>query len=185
MQFRFYLVERLRSLYQSRRGLAAAILVLLDGCAKSPATVENNHLEVSIEWVRPEDYLDVRLSGRSREDSLAVIQETFRQVLQRETKRLPEGSQLNIRFTAVDLAGWIPPGRLDDVRVVSESHPARLEFDYSFKTKNNGSPQEQTGHESLTSFGDLRASDSTRNQALGIESKLLRDWIRTLVRKIS
>jgi len=170
----------------------AALALMGGGCStptESSGSSSRNSLESSgahltTDFLQADAYADVRLSGRTRDDSLDVIETTFSRVLQQESRRLPTGSELRIKFTEIDLAGWIPPSRGNDVRVVSGAYPARLEIDYTLSVPKGGSTVEQSDHVKLTTFSDLSWGDGSRNQPLAIESKLLKDWLRGVAAKV-
>ena len=172
-------------------GVAIVVLTLAGGgcttsstSSSSPASKESVGAHLTTDFLQADAYADVRLSGRTRDDSLDVIETTFTRVLQQESRRFPTGSTLKVKFTEIDLAGWIPPSRGNDVRVVSSAYPARLELDYTLSIPKGGSTVEQSDHVKLTTFSDLTWGDGSRNQPLAIESKLLKDWLRGVAAKV-
>lgn len=156
----------------------------IESSGPSRNSLESSGAHLTTDFLQADAYADVRLSGRTRDDSLDFIETTFSRVLQQESRRLPTGSELKIKFTEIDLAGWIPTSRGNDVRVVSGAYPARLEFDYTLSVPKGGLTVEQSDHVKLTTFSDLTWGDGSRNQPLAIETKLLKEWLRGVAAKV-
>ena len=165
----------------------ALVALLWTGCTGPGVSLVPgfaDRAEITVNCGKPEQYRDIQLSGRTLDDSLKQIVETFAGVLQQASNRLPAKSKLTVTFTEIDLAGWIPPGRGREVRVVSAAYPAHLEFDYRLSIPKDGTATEHSGHASLDSFNEDTAGDGSRSQLLYLESKLLRNWMTGVVKKV-
>ncbi len=172
-------------------GALAALALGCGGCitsstssSSSHASTETSGAQLTTDYLAPDAYADIRLSGRTPGDSLDVIESTFTRVLEQQARRLPTGSTLTIKFTEIDLAGWIPPGRGNDLRIISSAYPARLELDYTLSVPKGGTTVNQADHVQLSTFSDLTFGDTSRNQPLAVESKLLKDWLRGVALKV-
>src|SRR5581483_12355400 len=108
-------------------GLAAP-LVVSAATPKAPPRAEVNFFE-------PEKFTDVRdnatdtdnQQGRYRLDGIRDY------ILEEARNYLPEGQFLSVTFTDVDLAGDFEPWRgprWDDVRVVKDIYPPRLQLNF-------------------------------------------------------
>lgn len=167
--------------------IAAVMMTLLwTGCSSPGGGLvsgSTDHADVTVNFRKAEQYRDLQLSGQSLDDSLSQVESTFASVLQQASNRLPAKSKLVVTFTEIDLAGWIPPGAIRQVRVVSAAYPAHLEFDYTLTTQRSGQAREQSGHADLSSFNEDTAGDGSQSQPLYLESKLLRNWIKGMASK--
>ena len=165
----------------------ALVALLWNGCSGPGVSLvpgSADRAEITVNFGKPERYRDIQLSGRTLDDSLSQIEETFAGVLQQASNRLPAKSKLTVTFTEIDLAGWIPPGRGREVRVVSAAYPAHLEFDFSLSIPKDGMTADHSGHVSLDSFNEDTIGDGSRSQPLYLESKLLRNWMAGVVKKV-
>lgn len=118
--------------------LAIACLPALSASAQKPAaakTVANKALPRAqgiVEFVKPWNFTDVRITGTSAQDSLPILLPNLGQWLVQEiAELLPPGTTLKIRITDIDDAGHIVPGRTgQQLRVVDRNFPAIVSFDY-------------------------------------------------------
>ncbi len=173
--------------------LVAGALVL-SGCAStSPASnpsssssagvTTSGAARVKAEFVHPEKFMDLQLGGQTPEASRPQVLSRFQRLLQREAVgRIPAGSVLEVRFTEVDQAGWIPPFNLHEVRVITEIRPARLELEYrTIPAAKSGEVNDPPFRKVvLSSAGEYRTAVHSSSDPLAIELQLLRDWVRRL-----
>lgn len=89
------------------RILAAAVLALAGGAALA---------EVTVTYVKPEQFSDVPYGVREREQVMKELTAHFDHM----GKQLPAGQTLKVEVLDVDLAGWVYPRRWgpDDIRVL-------------------------------------------------------------------
>lgn len=138
---------------------------------------------VKAEFVHPEKFMDLQLGGQTPEASRPQVLSRFQRLLEREAAgRIPAGSTLEVRFTEVDQAGWIPPFNLHEVRVITDSRPARLELEYRIlpAATTDGGNDSAFQKITLSSAGSYRTAVHASSDPLSIELQLLRDWVRRL-----
>lgn len=106
----------------------------------SAASVFAEEAKAEIEWVDSEDFRDIdrqwNSSKRDHEIVLKQLDEMFTDVVER---RFPDGYTVKLKFTDVDLEGEFEPiGRpgFDEVRIVKDLYPARLDFSYTVTDAN-------------------------------------------------
>lgn len=87
--------------------LAAVAALLASGAALA---------QVSVSYVKPEDYTDVPRNAIERERTLQQFNEYFKTL----DKKLPPGQQLKIEVLDIDLAGRLYPRRAgDEIRILN------------------------------------------------------------------
>lgn len=137
---------------------------------------------VKFEWSNPEKYTDLDNRGY-RQSSLKDFSREMEGYISRLANRfLPDGSQLQLVVTDVDLAGDFEPWHMspwDDVRVVRSIYPPRMTFDYTLTGK-DGKVIEK-GNEHLV---DLTFDMNVKRRVFEddqyfYEKEMLGDWIRT------
>ncbi|MBS0657912.1 MAG: DUF3016 domain-containing protein [Verrucomicrobia bacterium] len=108
-----------------------AALGLATSLSAGPAPASN---PITVEFVRPDRFVDVQQSGTSREMSRDVLLPDLRRFVQQEAQRfLPPGTSLKIFITEIDDAGHISFNPRRELRVVSQAYPARVEFNWELR----------------------------------------------------
>ena len=130
---------------------------------------------IEIKWTDPDNYTDIRSGNNNRKH---FREYTFKHVEKHFAKlasQLPEGLQLNIEVTNVDLAGSTFYGGINNIRVVSDMYPPRLYFHYQLLDVDQSMMVE--GQTTLKNMGFMR-SRALRygNDPLGHEKALLDKW---------
>ena len=72
--------------------------------------------DVTVNYVKPDDFVDMPRSPQDREQVLRDLSRHFASL----GKELPAGQNLKVTITDVDLAGWLEPRRwaMDDIRIM-------------------------------------------------------------------
>ena len=168
---------------KTKLALGAALLAAM--CVPAfPADSADSTAEARVEVVysNPEKFTDVKdsmmPSERAREDYLTLIKEFLQE---RGARVVPEGGKLVMTFTDIDLAGDFEPWRgpqFNDVRVVKEIYPPRMNF--SFKLTDASGAVLQEGERQLrdTSF-QLSATPAFSSDSLRYEKGMLDNWLRS------
>ncbi|MCV2217659.1 DUF3016 domain-containing protein [Thauera sp. Sel9] len=155
-----------------RKHLLAAAAVLLAFPITAPAEPPP---QVTVEFVKPEGYIDVGRYGYDRERNLKTLERHFAT----EGKRcLKPGERIEVRVLDVDLAGrqeWWHHGN-DNLRVMTDITWPRLEFEFT-RHAADGTALE-SGRERLRDMNYLRRSAWVRHDGkpLPYEQAMLRDW---------
>jgi len=110
---------------------AGAIVMLMGGSGCTTEGTERGGAAgiVTVQYVRPENFTDLRLQGRDVRSSTSLFTREVTQALEPVMRRRFPGDHLALRFTNIDLAGRGSAGARS-VRVVRTRTPARLWFDY-------------------------------------------------------
>jgi hypothetical protein len=162
-------------------GFWIVVAALLSGCASSPEDVPGGGGTATVTFLEPEKFSDLQRSGLTAAKSRDVLLPVIDQFVQQEAARsLPAGWQLSLEFLEIDQAGRIPPTRHDEVRVISDNLPARLEFQYALRDPSGRVLK--SGRESLSGQARDTPAHTQNPEELAVEKRLLRDWIRRLTR---
>lgn len=144
--------------------------------------------ELKIDWQSPEDYRDADYYYNGSEKSRDIVLTNLEKYFVRTAKsRLPEGTVLEMTVTEVDLAGEFEPWRgpsLNDVRIVKQLYPARIDFDYKYFAEDGTLIAE--GSEQLKDLmipRSLAATTLGRSENYAYVKTLVSDWMRKLSRK--
>ncbi|NBD38075.1 MAG: DUF3016 domain-containing protein [Verrucomicrobia bacterium] len=145
--------------------------------------------EIKTSFENVQDYRDFSVSGLSEEKSLKIFKAELANALPRLERRfLPEGLQLHITFTDIDMAGDIQPWRNlhnADIRYVERIYPPRLKFTY--KLTNEKGEVLRNGKESISDLAfQMNAAASVRanSETFFYETTLLKDWVRQTFRDL-
>lgn len=148
--------------------LAAPLL-----CALTGALTGAHAGTVTVEFLHPETYTDIRVEGDAKVQVLQPLARSLEQLGQ----RLPEGQTLAVQITDIDLAGsWRPAySRAFDIREMTPATWPRITLRYQLK--DTGGQDLRSGETELRDMayqGGMGALvDST---PLRYEKKMLRDW---------
>jgi hypothetical protein len=164
--------------FNSMGNTATAWTVLLLLCIYIAPTLG---AEIKVEFVEPQGgYTDFSVDGRRTPRARAALETEIREYVQRLAARyLPANAHLELTFTNIDLAGAYEPWRprLDNVRIIRDVYPPRLQFSYELRDESGALVKR--GSTKLTDLDFLRrfytqpASDQLR-----FEKRLLREWFQ-------
>lgn len=160
------------------------IVSLFTFCATGLAESEQR---VTAELIEAGSFTDFSISGMSEERTATVFEGEFQRFARTESDRwLPEGYQVHLAFTDIDMAGDIQPWRNrshSHIRYIESIYPPRLEFTYTVT-----GPDGEVVIEDETRLQDMnylfapnhrfRRFDSFR-----YELSLLADWFQSDLRK--
>lgn len=137
--------------------------------------------EIKVEFVEPEGgYTDFSLDSRHTPRARAALEAEITEYIQRLAARhLPAKAQLKLTFNDMDLAGAYEPWRprLDNVRIIRDVYPPRLQFSYELRDQSGALVKQ--GSTQLTDLDFLRRvyTQPTSDQ-LRFEKRLLREWFQ-------
>lgn len=160
-----------KALYQKRKLITTAAAFAL-----APLT---EAAETEIEWISPDEYADLGTDFHD-EVTLEQFQEELEPYIARiASKTLPDGFQLEIRVTNVDLAGEYEPWRLNnDVRIVRSIYPPMMSFEY--KLYDARGELVRSGEENLVdpTFDFNIGRRFFQTDGFFYEKELIASWIR-------
>lgn len=123
-----------------------------------------------------------RLGGSARRTTEQQIHALAAWLARQAEPRVPDGQTLHITLADVDLAGDYEPGRaisLQDVRVVKDLYPPRIEIRWVFADA-DGEPLRE-GEGTLRDVGFMTGSGPIDSDPLRHEKRILRDWLRRVL----
>ena len=138
--------------------------------------------EAKVTWQEPEKYTDIRPSSNESRDSYKErVFKEFNIMFAGMAKKLPDGYQLEINVTDLDLAGdvngmYSSLGR--EIRVVKELYWPRMVFLYTLKNEKNeivASAKEDIKDMNFMSPAGMHPTGS----GFDYEEKMLNDWFKT------
>ncbi|MFZ2237011.1 MAG: DUF3016 domain-containing protein [Dokdonella sp.] len=142
----------------------------------TPALSNNN---VTVHMVNPDQFSEMRQNrnyGDTRDGSWLV--ELQKYVVDRAGRRLASGQQLDVNITDIKRAGDFEPWRgpnFNDIRVVKEIYPPRIDVNYVLKDGNDSVIRE--GNDKLTDLAFLRRIVRNSTDPLRFEKRLIDDWL--------
>jgi hypothetical protein len=155
------------------------ISALLCGLFSSAA----NAGDAKVSWGKFDDFTDVYAGFEHKDQFRERLAKEFEAVFSAFAKKLPEGYELSIDITDIDLAGDSRPGNWlhgHQVRIMREIYWPRMNFTYSLKN----AQQEvlASGKEELRDMDYLRRFRiPSGNTEFEYEEKMLQDWFKKQV----
>jgi hypothetical protein len=138
--------------------------------------------EVSVSYVKPEDFTDVSRSPYDRERELKAFTEYFATL----GKKLPAGQSLKIEVLDIDLAGRLYPRRAsDDIRVMNGGADwPRMHLRYTLEQDGQVL---RSGDENLSNMNyQQRTSRYSDSDPLRYEKQMGDEWFnKTIVPKVA
>ena len=169
--------------------IAAAIALLALGTAPALRAQEaapapgGAFSRVSVELGAYDQMTEVkRLRGSARRTTEQQIHALAAWLARQAESRVPDDQTLRITLVDVDLAGDYEPGRaisLQDVRVVKDLYPPRIEIRWVFADA-DGKPLRE-GEGTLRDVGFMTGSGPIDSDPLRYEKRMLRDWLRRVL----
>jgi len=134
---------------------------------------------VQVVFAGPEKFTDVKDDYLGSDRNRDILLDQLKLHLQhRGVDHVPEGHQLRITITDVDMAGEFEPGRnpgLGGARIVRAVYPPRIAL--RFELTDSTGKAIGTGQRTLTDLAFLSKPDIYRNDLLKHEKSLLDDWL--------
>ena len=131
--------------------------------------------KVTVEWANPDDYRDIRPTNESRKRFKERTFKDLEQFVNKLATELPQGYQLKLNVTNLDLAGNVEFGRTQQIRIVRQIHFPRIDFDYQLVDE-----KEQALVSDKVSLKDLgflnHIKSNLTSKPLGYEKRMLKEW---------
>ena len=136
--------------------------------------------EAKVTWQEPEKYTDIKPSNETRDSFKERVFKEFNIMFAGMAKKLPDGYQLEINVTDLDLAGdvngmYSSLGR--EIRVVKELYWPRMVFSYTLKNEKNeivATAKEDVKDMNFMSPAGMHSTGS----GFDYEEKMLNDWFK-------
>lgn len=135
---------------------------------------------VSVDWTDPAQFTELKHYRSYRDSRPADWLDPLAKYLRTRADRLlPPGDRLEVTFTDVQRAGsyepWHGP-RLDDVRIVRDIYPPRIELRFRLFDANGSVLRE--GERKLHDAAFLMRDGAHEDDPLRFEKRLLDQWLR-------
>jgi hypothetical protein len=152
---------------------------LARAATQNPKPAASQRAEVV--FVAPEKFTDARDSYTGTDSGRDAVLDQIRDYVMEEANRfIPAGDRLYVSITDIDLAGDFEPWRgprWDDVRIVKDIYPPRIDLSYRLTDANGQVVKE--GKRELRDLAFLMKITTTfRDDPLRHEKTLLDDWFR-------
>ena len=136
---------------------------------------------VAVSWSEPAGFTEIRYSRNRYEAARGDwVRSLARHLADRAARVMAPGERLEVEITDIQRAGQYEPvaGRLDQVRMVRDIYPPRIELRYT-RYDASGAPVD-SGERELTDIGFLAHSAHALHSQdpLRHEKRLLDQWIR-------
>lgn len=136
--------------------------------------------EAKVNWQQPEKFTDIRPGNETRDGFQTRVFSNFSQMFSELAKKLPDGFQLEVTVTDLDLAGdvnGVSAMRARDIRIIKELYWPRMSFSYTLKDANNSIVA--SGKEDLKDMNFMsRIGIASGNSSFNYEETMLRDWFK-------
>ncbi|WP_395680550.1 DUF3016 domain-containing protein [Dokdonella sp.] len=146
----------------------------------SLSAVAADDARVRVDWTDPAQFTELKHYRSFRDMRPAEWLDPLAQHLRKRAERvLPPGDRLEVTFTDVQRAGnyepWHGP-RLDDVRIVRDIYPPRIDLRFRLIDANGGIVRE--GERMLRDSAFLMRDGAHETDSLRFEKRLLDQWLR-------
>jgi hypothetical protein len=136
--------------------------------------------QAKVTWLAPEKYTDIDPGNESRDNFKQRVFKEFNAIFSELAKELPDGDQMEITVTDLDLAGEVNRRhnrQNQDIRIVKEIYWPRIVFSYTVKNAKNelisSGKEDIKDMNFMSSIGTYSAKTS-----FNYEEKMLKDWFR-------
>jgi len=134
--------------------------------------------EVKVQWQDPEKFTDIRPANDSRKSYRERVIRKFDEFFQQMGMKLPEGYNLDVTVTDIDLAGdvdYFISGAGNALRVVKDIYSPAMKFSYVLR--DNHGEQVMQADEKLRDMGFMQSIRSAHNSdEFRYEKQMLEDW---------
>lgn len=152
--------------------------------AAAVAAAENaTESRVAVSWTNPADFSEAKESygtGLGRQPPDEWLGELAKHLRYRAERVLQQQERLEVTFTNVQRAGTYEPWRgprFDDVRVIKDIYPPRIELTFTL-TDSSGTVIKE-GTRKLLDQSFLQRGRLNETDPLRFEKRMLDDWLRS------
>lgn len=161
-------VQKKENVMKNINAIAAAIITLFFSSMSMAGTSE-------VKWINPDDYRDVDAGEGHKAKFKAKVFADFEKHFEKLSAKLPEGQNLLVEVTDVDLAGDVNHGGMRRIRIVKDLYFPRIKFSYQLV---DGKKQElSSGTVNLKDMSFMMGSSLRHsNDSLTYEKNMLDEW---------
>lgn len=163
---------------------AVAFVLLLSSMNATPALADEDRdaaaRRVQVIYVHPEKFVDLKDAYYPRDAARqAYLDELERHIRRRAGTRVPDGQQLTVRVSQIDMAGSFEPwrGHAGHVRIVRDVYPPRIDLDFVLSAANG--KVVKSGARKLRDLSFLGRPGLYGTDALRYEKALVDDWLES------
>ncbi|MBC3875648.1 DUF3016 domain-containing protein [Undibacterium flavidum] len=139
--------------------------------------------EVKVNWGKLDDFTEINPGHETKEHFRERLTKEFEDVFAALAKKLPDGYQLTVNVSDIDLAGDIRPGAsfsVSQIRIMREIYWPRMNF--SYELKNSQQEVIAQAKEELRDMDYLhRVRIPSGRTSFEYEEKMLNDWFKKQV----
>lgn len=139
--------------------------------------------EVKVNWGKLDDFTEINPGHETKEHFRERLTKEFEDVFAALAKKLPDGYQLTVNISDIDLAGDIRPGAsfsVSQIRIMREIYWPRMNFSYELKN-----PQQEVIAQAKEELRDMDYLHKVRipsgRTSFEYEEKMLNDWFKKQV----
>lgn len=133
--------------------------------------------EAKVTWQDPDNYTDVQPTNETKAGFQARVFRSLDEAFDSLAQKLPDGYNLQVTVTDLDLAGQVKPMRSpggQDIRVVKDIDWPRISFSYILSDQKG--QQVAAGQENLKDMNFRSGINIDTSDSFYYEKKLLRNW---------
>ena len=165
----------------------AAIFSLAIGSAVQAASSTKPAAPVTVTFVAPENFTDVKDGPFDSERSRAQVLDALKAHIEDLSRSyVTNGRHLEVKVTDVDLAGEFEPWRgvdFDHIRILKEIYPPRMELEFRLLDADGKVISEGKRH--LQELGYLMTTVMPTTDPLRFDKDMLRSWMRQEFKRAS
>ncbi|MFA9273288.1 MAG: DUF3016 domain-containing protein [Candidatus Aquirickettsiella gammari] len=139
--------------------------------------------EVKVNWGKLDDFTEISPGHETKEHFRERLKKEFEDVFAALAKKLPDGYQLTVNISDIDLAGDIRPGAsfsVSQIRIMREIYWPRMNF--SYELRNTQQEVIAQAKEELRDMDYLhRVRIPSGRTSFEYEEKMLNDWFKKQV----
>lgn len=132
-------------------------------------------------FFEPKKFTDVRDSSMGDYERTTYLDQIRDHLLEQAKYYVPDGHQLSVTFTDIDMAGDFEPWRgprFDDIRIVKDIYPPRMVL--AFRLTDADGQVVKEGKRDLRDLAFMmKISMTFRDDSVRHEKALIDDWLRT------
>ncbi len=157
--------------------LLIAAALFAGGCQITPQNPNPaSPTDVTVNFKDSDKYTDVRetMNGST---SQFYLDELAKYLKDETARRMTAGQKLSVTFTEIDLAGDILPGSINDIRMLEDIYPPRMNLHFQLLDSNGAVIKEGDRH--LIDLGYLQTGAPLigQNEPIRYDKALLSNWV--------
>jgi hypothetical protein len=165
---------------------ALAAFVAASATVFAAEKVAKTDEKTQVVFSHPEKFADVQDAYNSDTGRDALLNQIADYIKQRSKSYIPDGQQLLITVTDVDLAGDFEPWhsqQMQDVRVVKDVYPPKIDLEYKLVGPDGVVMKE--GKRQLRDLAFMMKISINRDDSMRFEKALIDDWLRSDFKRVA